>query len=79
MRPALLRELLTVELSHRRLSGEHPEADEYRGRFPDYPEVIEETLEIGAPGDDRPSADAKNLVPGQVLYLPTHRTPAATP
>ena len=61
VRPVLLRELLTVELTHRRLSGEHPEAEEYRGRFPDYPEVVEETLEIRGPGD--PALDATQAEP----------------
>jgi serine/threonine protein kinase len=40
-RPALLGELLALELDYRRRSGEHAEAEDYRRRFPGYDEIIE--------------------------------------
>src|SRR5262249_30055742 len=36
----LLQELLAMELAYRRRTGEHPDADEYRQRFPDHVEII---------------------------------------
>jgi WD40 repeat protein/tRNA A-37 threonylcarbamoyl transferase component Bud32 len=39
-RPALLRELLRIELEQRHRSGEWPAAEDYRSRFPDHLAVI---------------------------------------
>jgi ABC-type amino acid transport substrate-binding protein/tRNA A-37 threonylcarbamoyl transferase component Bud32 len=39
-RPALLRELLPLELHYRRAAGETPTPDEYRRRFPDQAELV---------------------------------------
>src|SRR6516164_5114190 len=40
-RPALLAELLGLELDYRLRRGEHPEAEDYRQRFPGCGEVVE--------------------------------------
>jgi serine/threonine-protein kinase len=56
-RPALLRELLGVELVYRRLAGETPDPEEYRPRFPDHPAEIRDALEAASTspdGIDRP-------------------------
>jgi WD40 repeat protein len=47
-RPALLRELLTIDVEHRRQLGEAPTPDDYRDRFPDHVRLIE-TLLAGLP------------------------------
>src|SRR4051812_13235641 len=41
-RSALLRQLLLLDWDYRRRAGEHPDADDYRARFPDDASVIEE-------------------------------------
>src|SRR5262249_31304555 len=56
-RPALLRELLGLELAYRRLAGEVPVPEEYWPRFPDHPTEVHDALEAAstAPdGIDRP-------------------------
>src|ERR1700676_4017704 len=40
-RPALLRELLWLDLDYRRRGGERPRAEEYRRRLPGYAAVID--------------------------------------
>jgi serine/threonine protein kinase len=54
IRPGLLRELLRIEFSFRRLAGESPSLDEYVTRFPDLSQIIdavfrENPTEIGTP------------------------------
>ena len=56
-RPALLRELLGLELAYRRLAGEAPDPEEYRPRFPDHPAEVRDALEAASTspdGIDRP-------------------------
>ncbi len=43
-RPALLRELLAIEVSYRTRRGQCPTASEYRTRFPEYAVLIEEAF-----------------------------------
>jgi len=43
-RPALLWELLTIEIAQRRANGEAPTADEYHGRFPEASDYMDELL-----------------------------------
>ena len=43
-RSLLLRELLLLESYYRRAQGEALNAEEYHGRFPDYPQVVAEVL-----------------------------------
>ncbi len=40
-RPALLRELLALELAYRRLKGETPLLEEHRQRFPEHAEIVQ--------------------------------------
>jgi eukaryotic-like serine/threonine-protein kinase len=42
--PALLRELLRLELDHRSRCGEHPTVEEYRLRLPEYVHFVHETF-----------------------------------
>jgi WD40 repeat protein/tRNA A-37 threonylcarbamoyl transferase component Bud32 len=49
VRPALLRELLAVELELRRRQGETPEPAEYRSRFAPFAPVVEVVFAEGAP------------------------------
>ena len=51
-RPALLRELLGLELAYRRLAGESPVPEEYRPRFPDHPEEVHDALETATISPD---------------------------
>src|SRR3954453_4841896 len=44
-RPALLCELLRVELAYRRGRGEQPALEEYRPRFPEHPDLINQLFE----------------------------------
>ena len=53
--PILLRDLLTLELAHRRHAGERPEPAEYQARFPGQDAVIRRRLR----GDHRVSADGR--------------------
>src|SRR5262245_23999954 len=46
-RPALLEELLHIELEYRRRSGETPTAEEYRLRFPEDAKVIDFAFRAG--------------------------------
>src|SRR5439155_25983493 len=43
-RPALLRELLRIELEHRCRRGEQPVAEEYHARFPQHHPIVESVL-----------------------------------
>ena len=55
-RPALLRELITLEVELRRGRGEHPTPGEYRDRFPGQISVVDAALAETAlrPGSSRP-------------------------
>jgi Tol biopolymer transport system component len=44
-RSTLLRELLVLELAHRRRYGETPAQEEYHERFPEHPEVVENAFQ----------------------------------
>ncbi len=70
-RPALLEELLRVELELRRRAGEQPTAEEYRGRFPGSAEVLEvvfaEPNEGPAHGDCTPPDDREH---GESIHRP---------
>jgi tetratricopeptide (TPR) repeat protein len=49
-RPALLRELILLEVDYRRLAGENPQADEFLARFPDLDRAwIDNVLAASAP------------------------------
>src|SRR4051812_20172865 len=54
-RPRLLRELLALELEHRRARGEAPTRDEYATRLPGYASVITEAF---GPHDGDPGVTA---------------------
>src|SRR3954447_4942320 len=45
-RPALLRELLAIELDYRRRLGEQPTAEEYRPRLPAYAALLDEAFDL---------------------------------
>src|SRR4051794_24828067 len=49
-RPALLRELIALELELRRGRGEHPAAGEYRDRFPGRAAAVDAAFAVNAPG-----------------------------
>jgi serine/threonine-protein kinase len=49
LRPALLDELLRVEIELRREVGQEPTADEYRGRFPDHAGIVDLVFEATGP------------------------------
>src|SRR5690348_13089397 len=53
-RPALLRQLLAVELDYRRRRGERPAAPEYRPRFPGLEAAVEAAFGRAAPEGPRP-------------------------
>jgi serine/threonine-protein kinase len=58
-RPALLRELLVVELAYRARLGERPDPAEYRARFPGQAGLVRaafETMPTPPPSVDRPAA-----------------------
>src|SRR5262249_39170488 len=55
-RPALLEELLRVELELRRSAGEDPAPGEYATRFPEHLAVIEAVIRPGLESPDAPRA-----------------------
>jgi tetratricopeptide (TPR) repeat protein len=62
-RPALLRELILLEVDYRRLAGEDPRADEFLARFPDLDRAwIEDVL--AAPAPVLPPLAAPPTLPG---------------
>src|SRR5262245_17106874 len=61
LRPALLDELLRVELELRREGGDEPGADEYLRRFPGDAPVVEAVFRGGKPA--RPRADGSSSGP----------------
>jgi tetratricopeptide (TPR) repeat protein len=60
-RPALLRELLLLDLDYRWLKGERPTADEYQDRFPDYLPAVRAAFAKFVPpsSEDVPRATAR--------------------
>ena len=77
-RPALLHELLALELVYRRLSGEVLEEEEFRRRFPGHDAVVDSVLPgeqpappgpIERPKADRPRAEADRGLLFGVLAL----------
>jgi serine/threonine protein kinase len=69
-RPALLRELLAVELAHRRRSGQPPTLEEYQGRFPDHGELVAGVFRCGVP---------TRLERNQPAEMPTRDPPTEAP
>lgn len=65
---ALLRELLRLELEHRRGQGEVPRAEDYTSRFPGEADVIQRVFaEVGAPvlgSTSRPGATRPPVASG---------------
>ena len=57
-RPALLRELVMLELDFRRRDGERPTPHEYRARFPEHARFFDAILEPTPPCDSAPLAVA---------------------
>jgi serine/threonine protein kinase/formylglycine-generating enzyme required for sulfatase activity len=55
--PAILDELLRVECELRRLAGEEPDSEEYRGRFPDYRGVVDRVFRPNGREGDAPESD----------------------
>src|SRR6516225_109959 len=51
-RPALLRELITLEVELRRGRGEHPDPGAYRDRFPDQVDIVEAAFSETALGHE---------------------------
>jgi hypothetical protein len=62
-RAALLRELLAVEVEHRRKRGETPTADDYRPRFP-HDNLSIPTVPASAPTPPAPSDSSATASPG---------------
>ena len=62
-RSRLLRELLGMELELRRRAGETPQADEYRHRFPDWSQIVEQLVrEIPARPPVSPELETASLM-----------------
>jgi hypothetical protein len=65
----LFRELLTLELAYRRLSGERPTLHEYLARFPDHARAVEaafgapEAADRGREGDPSPTVEPSGSSP----------------
>jgi serine/threonine protein kinase len=58
-RPLLLGHLLDEELHERRRAGERPTPEEYRDRFPDYPEPIRDAFAPKPAGPTRPALEGE--------------------
>jgi tetratricopeptide (TPR) repeat protein len=78
-RPALLRELLLLELDYRRLAGERPGGEEYLARFPEHAAALREQIDLhraaagGSPAATQPAgpeAEAPAAGAGARLGLP---------
>jgi WD40 repeat protein/tRNA A-37 threonylcarbamoyl transferase component Bud32 len=79
-RPALLRELLWLEVEFRRTGGEQPTRAEYRQRFPGDETIIDSVFEAAAQGGDpttRPRAGPD--VPTTLIHAPTTVRPDDDP
>jgi serine/threonine protein kinase len=66
-RPKLLRDLLTLDLTYRRLSGERPAPEDYRGRLPAHGELIDSVFRRTASGT---GPDAEPMSPGRASFEP---------
>jgi WD40 repeat protein/serine/threonine protein kinase len=82
--PALLRELLLLEMDYRKRLGEQPTREEYRSRFPEHRELLETLLDEkhGAPAPlppEAPDPPAANCLPGQETGAEAERTGADVP
>lgn len=65
-RPFLLRELVTLEITRRRMQGESPTVEEYRQRFPDLISCLDELLTPPRPGlPDSTVSLAATVVPSR--------------
>src|SRR5262245_58841 len=60
-RPALLRELVAIDLAYRRQGGESPTPEEYRRRFPEHTALLEGLF---VPGADLSATTIDGAVPG---------------
>jgi hypothetical protein len=67
-RPALLRELLAVELAYRRSQGERPAATAYLARFPDDAEILRAAF--GQPGPSGADGSVTLTRPGEPATVP---------
>lgn len=68
-RPALLEELLALELWYRRKRQEHPTTETYQQRFPQYAELVRKVC----------SEAAEVAIPGGVTHASLHPQQATTP
>ena len=66
-RPALLDELLRIERERRQREGEHPRAEEYRGRFPEHAAVVDAVFEPGTGSSTEGHAGDGDTEPGTPL------------
>jgi eukaryotic-like serine/threonine-protein kinase len=73
LRPALLRDLLRLDLHYRRKGGERPTPEEYRRRLPGYAAVIDATFA----GSPEAPAPANGTAPDTPPMPPTEGPPAA--
>lgn len=70
-RPALLRELLLLEVDYRARAGQVPAASEYRARFPDFVGVVNAVLETFlVPADARGKSEGQGLPDEGLTGLP---------
>jgi eukaryotic-like serine/threonine-protein kinase len=69
--PALLRELLALEIELARAEGGAPTADEYRARFPDCTELVETVFAAAAsrPAGSRPRSSRLRVATGRNLLF----------
>jgi serine/threonine-protein kinase len=72
-RPALLCELLALEMDYRARQGERPQKDEYQGRLPEYTSILDKAFPSSSTGVDG-SADSTPLV---TVARPAALTPPA--
>ena len=80
-RRRLLRELLLLEVELRRRAGQTPRADDYRPRFPDHADLVEEVLDETI---NKSASDQSSELPGppSEVKLPlteSSRKPAPAP
>ena len=88
-RPALLRELLRIELAYRRAAGEAPAADDYRPRFPDQAATIAAAFAAAAacspadaatePGDDLVNESVADFALAELTVRDPTDAPAGYP
>ena len=63
--PALLRELLLLELWYRRRNGESPSAGEYRQRFPVHAELVADVFAAGGASVGSQAEEADSFRPSR--------------